>query len=76
MGVSYLVDQDEAIVGTAFAQFVLEDKIDPQLKYYVTKALHREMLTILIRQFGRPDQQQAHKEKMAKLLQVVKKMPS
>jgi uncharacterized protein YfeS len=76
MGISYLIDLDEAIVGTAFAQFVLEGKVDSKIKYYVTKALEREMLTILTRQFGQPDQQQAHNEKMIKLLRVVKKMPS
>jgi hypothetical protein len=76
MGISYLVDMDEAIVGTAFAQFVLEGKIDLKLKYYVTKALEREMLAILTHQFGQLGQQRAHNEKMTKLLQVVKKMPS
>jgi uncharacterized protein YfeS len=76
MGISYLVNLDEAIVGTAFAQFVLEGRIDPTLKYYVTKSLKREMLGILTCQFGKADQQQAHNQKMAKLLQVVKKMPS
>jgi uncharacterized protein YfeS len=76
MGISYLTDLDEAIIGTAFAQFVLEGKIDPDLKYYVTKALQREMLPILTRQFGQQDQVQAHNEKVIKLLQVVKKMPS
>ena len=76
MGISYLIDLDEAIIGIAFAQFVLEGKVDPKLKYYVTKALEREMLTILTGQFGKPDQQQAHNEKITKLLKVVKKMPS
>ncbi len=76
MGISYLVDIDEAIIGTTFAQFVLEGKIDPKLKYYITKTLQREMLAVLTRQFGRPDQQQAHNEKMKKLLYVVSKMPS
>jgi uncharacterized protein YfeS len=75
MGIIYLIDLDEAIIGTAFAQFVLEGRIDPQLKYYATKALEREMLTILTSQFGRPDQLKEHQEKMAKLLQVVQKMP-
>jgi uncharacterized protein YfeS len=76
MGARYLIDLDEAIVGTAFAQFVLEGKIDPRLKYYVTKTLEREMLNMLTRQFGQPEQQQGHSEKMIKLLQVVRKMPS
>jgi hypothetical protein len=49
MGASYLNEIDGAIIGTAFAQFVLEGKIDPTLKNYVTKTVHREMLPILTR---------------------------
>jgi uncharacterized protein YfeS len=76
MGTSFLIDLDDAIIGTAFAQFVLEGKIDPNLKYYAAKALQREMLPILNGLYAQPDQQQAHLEKRKKLLQVVRKMPS
>jgi uncharacterized protein YfeS len=67
---------DDAIIGTAFAQFVLEGKIDPNLKYYAAKALEREMLPIMNILYGQSDQQQAHLEKREKLLQVVRKMPT
>jgi uncharacterized protein YfeS len=76
MGTSFLIDLDDAIVGTAFAQFVLEGKIDANLKYYAAKALQREMLPILNSLYAKPDQQQAHLEKREKLLQVLRKMPS
>lgn len=76
MGTSFLIDLDDAIIGTAFAQFVLEGKIDPNLKYYAAKALQREMLPILNSLYAKPEQQQAHLEKREKLLQVVRKMPS
>jgi len=75
MGVSYLIDIDEAIIGTAFAQFVIEGRIDPSLKKYVIITIQREMLPLITREFGRPDQVKAHNDKMDKLLQVVKKMP-
>ena len=75
MGASYINEIDEAIIGTAFAQFVIEGKADPTIKNYVVKAIQREMLPIITRQFGQPDQVKAHNDKMNKLLQVVKKMP-
>jgi uncharacterized protein YfeS len=76
MGASFLIDLDDAIIGTAFAQFVLGGKIDPNLKYYAAKAIQREMLPILNSLYAQPDQQQAHLEKREKLLQTVRKMPS
>lgn len=76
MGASYLNEIDEAIIGTAFAQFVIEGKIDPALKNYVAKTIQRESLPIITRQFGQPDQAKAHNDKMNKLLLVVQKMPT
>ena len=76
MGLTYLINTDEAIIGTTFAQFVLEGKVDPQMKYFAGKALQRETLPLLIRQFGKADQQAAHNAKMHKLLYVVQKMPT
>lgn len=75
MGASYLSNIDEAIIGTAFAQFAMEGKVDPTLKNYAAKTIQREMLPIITRQFGQPDQVKAHNDKMNKLLQVVQKMP-
>jgi len=63
-------------IGTAFARFVMEGKVDPTLKNYAAKTIQREMLPIITRQFAQPDQVKAHNEKMNKLLQLVKKMPN
>jgi uncharacterized protein YfeS len=73
MGGLYLVDLDEAVIGTAFAQFVLEGKVEPALRGYAETALKREMLPLLIRQYS-ADAQKAHNEKMEKMLKVVRKM--
>jgi uncharacterized protein YfeS len=71
MGVQYLVGLDQSIIGVAFAQIVLEGKIEPKLRYYVTKALQREMLMVVTRHFGDASQQKAHNDKMRKMLYVV-----
>jgi uncharacterized protein YfeS len=63
-------------MGTAFAQFVIEGKVDPNIKYYAGKAIQREMLPIITGQFGQLDQVKAHNDKMNKLLQVVNKLPT
>lgn len=75
-GVPDLVIRDEAIVGVAFAQFVLEGKIDTQLKYDVTRTLQRELLPVVISQYGSLANQQQHIEKMKKLLSVVNRDPT
>jgi len=71
LGATYLMDQDQAIVGTAFAQFVLEGKLDPKLKYYTIRTLQREMLPIFGRSFGNADQQKTHIGKLKKMLAVI-----
>jgi len=76
MGASYLSSINEAIIGTAFAQIVIEGKVDSNIKYYASKAIQREMLPTITRQLGQPDQVKAHNDKMNKLLQVVEKMPT
>ena len=76
MGLTYLVSQDEATIGAAFAQIALEGKLDPILRQYAQKALQREMLPIITRQFGDASQQNAHNKKFTKMLQVVMKIPS
>jgi len=54
----------------------LEGKLDPILRQYAQKALQREMLPIITRQFGDASQQNAHNKKFTKMLQVVMKIPS
>ncbi|HWB91769.1 MAG TPA: hypothetical protein VG605_07955 [Puia sp.] len=74
MGASYLTDLDESIIGTAFAQICMEGRLDVKLKYYVTKALQREMLPLITRNYGNANQRQAYNDKMRKLLFVVNQM--
>jgi uncharacterized protein YfeS len=73
MGASFLVDLDQSIIGTAFAQFVIEGKVDPSLKHFTEKALQRELLPLLTRQYPL-DAQKSHNEKCLKLLSVISKM--
>lgn len=73
MGVSFLINLDESIIGTSFAQFVLEGKIDPSLQHFSEIALKREMLSILVKQY-RADGQKSHAEKCTKMLYVISKM--
>lgn len=75
-GVPGLVIRDEAIIGTAFAQFVMEGKIDPELKYNATRTLQRELLPVVTSQYGSPANQRQHIEKMKKLLSVLSRDPA
>ena len=76
MGLTFLVNIDQAIVGTAFAQIVLDGKLDAELRRYANVALQREMLPLITHEFGATDQVQAHNIKMKKMLQVIAKIPS
>ena len=76
MGLTYLVNQDESIIATAFAQLVLEGKIDPAIKNYARIALKREMLPVITRDLGDQGRQNAHNEKLTKLLLVIGKVHS
>ena len=62
MGASYLIELDEAIIGTAFAQFVLQGKIDSSLRHFAEISLKREMLPLLTAQY-RQDARKAHNQK-------------
>ena len=48
MGSIYLLQIDNAIIGTGFAQFAIEGKIDEDLQYLTYTALKRQLLPILI----------------------------
>lgn len=48
MGGRYLLEMDNAIIGTGFAQFAIEGKIDADLQYLAYTALKRQLLPILI----------------------------
>jgi uncharacterized protein YfeS len=73
MGSTYLLDQDNAIIGIGFAQFVLEGKIDSDMKEVTMKAISRQLLPILINQYGK-EYQELRKEQLTKMLEVIKKV--
>jgi uncharacterized protein YfeS len=73
MGGTYLVSQDNAIIGIGFAQFVLEGKIDSDMKEVTTKAITRQLLPILINQYGK-EYREFRKEHLTQMLEVIKKL--
>jgi uncharacterized protein YfeS len=75
MGLTYLVNEDQVIIATAFAQLVLGGKIDPAMKNYARTAIKREMLPLITRNFGNQGQQNAHNEKLAKLQKAIRQAP-
>jgi uncharacterized protein YfeS len=75
MGIQFLVGIDNSIIGTAFAQFVLEGKIDTSLKALSEVAIRRELMQILLTHFGE-DYRNRRKSLLEKMLSVVEKMHS
>jgi len=71
----YLLGQDNAIIGTGFAQFVLEGRIDRELKKLITTALKRQLLPLLINRYSE-DYRIKRKEQLSKMLDVVNKTNS
>ena len=74
MGIQYLAGIDNAIIATAFAQFVLEGKIDPSLRSLSEIALRRELKAILLTHYAEKYRNR-RKSLLEKMLLVVKKMP-
>ena len=74
MGIRFLVGIDNAIIGTGYAQFVLEGKIDSSLKALSEIAIKRELMEILLTHFGM-DYRDRRKSILKKMLSVVEKMP-
>lgn len=68
-----LIGQDNAVVAIGFGQFVLEGKIDNDIKDLTKKAIKRELTTDLLNQF-RSDYIKTRKEQLEKMLAVVDKM--
>jgi uncharacterized protein YfeS len=70
MGGFYLIRQDNAIIGTAFAQFVLEGKIDHELKELSITAIKRQLLPVLIN--SNPEEFiEQRKEALTKMMTVI-----
>ncbi len=70
-----LIGQDNAVIATGFGQFVLEGKIDEDIKTLTEIAVKRELLPELISQF-RDDYRATRTEQLKKMQIVVSKMNS
>lgn len=70
MGGIYLLQMDNAIIGTGFAQFVMEGKLDEDLQYLTHTALKRQLLPVLIERYDN-DYREIRKEILEKMLNVI-----
>lgn len=68
----FLLGQDNAIIGTAFAQLALEGKIDRELKELASTAIQRQILPVLINRYDDVYRDE-RKEQLTKMLGVVKR---
>lgn len=73
MGGMYLLGKDNAIIGVGFAQFVLEGKIDKEMKVLTVTAIKRQLLPMLIHRY-----EDKHQEKrvfqLTKMLELINKV--
>ena len=75
MGATYLLGQDNAVIGTAFAQLVLEGRVEPDLKKLSIVAIQRELLPMLINRYE-PAYQKTRRAQLTKMLEVIRKCDS
>ncbi len=68
-----LIGTDNAIIAIGFGQFVLEGKIDNEIKDLTKKAIRRELSQELLNQY-REDYIETRKSLLKKMLRVVDKM--
>lgn len=73
MGGSFLLGLDNAIVAVGFGQFVLEGKIDEDIKKLTKTAINRELLPILIDRWD-GEYNKTRKEQLTKMLAIIDKM--
>lgn len=72
MGGRYLLEMDNAIIGTGFAQFVMEGKIETDLQYLTYTALKRQLLPVLIDRYD-TSYKEIRKQMLTKMMAVVEK---
>lgn len=72
IGGSYLSGQDNAIIATGFAQFVLEGHIDNDIKGLTITAINRQLLPLLINRYD-DNYRDKRKQQLIKMLEVIKK---
>ncbi|HUM51650.1 MAG TPA: hypothetical protein PK431_07520 [Chitinophagales bacterium] len=73
MGGSFLLGLDNAIIAVGFGQFVLEGKIDEDIKTLTKTAINRELLPILIDRWD-GEYNKTRKEQLTKMLASIDKM--
>jgi uncharacterized protein YfeS len=73
MGSTFLLGQDNAIIAVGFGQFVLEGRIDEDIKSLTKSAINRELLPILIDRWD-ADYRKTRKEQLTKMFGVVELM--
>lgn len=71
----YLLGQDNAIIGIGFAQFVLEGRIDKDIKDLTIIAISRQLLPLFINQYD-INYQGRRKQQLIKMLDVINKARS
>ena len=71
----YLLGMDNAIIEIGFAQFVLEGRVDSDIKALTITAINRQLLPILINRYSE-DYRVVRKEQLTKMLGVLKKASS
>lgn len=72
MGIHYLTGQDNAIIAIGFAQFVMEGRIDNDIKTLTITAIKRQLLPVLISRWGE-GYQEIRKQQLTKMLNVMEK---
>ena len=75
MGGLYLLGQDNAIIGIGFAQFVLEGRIDNDIKSLTIIAIKRQMLPLFINRYD-DNYRDKRKQQLTKMLEVIIKAAS
>jgi uncharacterized protein YfeS len=73
MGGTYLLGQDNAVISVGFGQFVLEGKIDEEIKTLTKTAINRELLPILIDRWDNP-YRKIRIDQLTKMLAALNKM--
>lgn len=71
----FLLGQDNAIIGIGFAQFVLEGRIDNDIKGLTIIAIKRQLLPLLINRYD-DNYRDKRKQQLTKMLEVVNKVAS
>jgi uncharacterized protein YfeS len=70
MGIMYLLGQDNAIIGTGFAQFVLEGHVDNDIKSLTITAIKRQLLPLLINRYDN-NYIGIRKQQLTKMLNII-----